>query len=446
MQYFFGPERRKEYTIAMLLSIVCVGFLLRFNYNSVTLLDNPIRGDAAYYFVYAQNLLEHSTFSKDRVNNPPIPDSFWSPGFPMFLAGVLAIADKLESNIYQTLLNFQLGLALCTIVLTFVLASMAMNRCYALVTAALVALSPHLVSMGAYALTETLACTLLLLALTLLAKGTHSKKAATLTSSGICFGLLFLVNPVTIFTAPLALGVLVLHTRNDDAQSVSWPTCRKVVLVILPMMILAGSWTLRSQINVPEGQPSSSSRLMMNLTAGLHSDYHARWRANPRDPNNPATLDARRIKGSYAEFGSVFWERLREDPTELTSWYVFGKPRLLWDWNIRIGQGDIYVYPVLYSLYHVSKPAIASYTLTKSIHPWLLGCALLSGLFIWRNRKSENGVIAAVYLSTVYISAIYVVTQAEPRYSIPLRPEMYMCAMYFVFRLQQLISKSRRPH
>jgi hypothetical protein len=44
----------------------------------------------------------------------------------------------------------------------------------------------------------------------------------------------------------------------------------------------------------------------------------------------------------------------------------------------------------------------------------------------------------AVYVMVVYVSAVYVILQAEPRYSIPLRPAMYLCAMFGLWKISRL--------
>jgi hypothetical protein len=39
-----------------------------------------------------------------------------------------------------------------------------------------------------------------------------------------------------------------------------------------------------------------------------------------------------------------------------------------------------------------------------------------------------------LYALPLYVSAVYVVFQSEPRYSIPLRPEMYLCASFALWK------------
>jgi hypothetical protein len=112
---------------------------------------------------------------------------------------------------------------------------------------------------------------------------------------------------------------------------------------------------------------------------------------------------------------------------------------MLWDWDILTGQGDVFVYPVKSSLYHKSKIALASRSIMKALHPLLFYVALFGVVLIFFAKKKYQDIVPFVlYAVLVYVSAVYVVLQSEARYAIPLRPEMYLCAM---FSLSIIVSK-----
>ena len=447
MQSISNTSPAGRLCLAALLIILIAGFSLRFSYNSETLMDNPVRGDAKYYIYYAFNLIEHQVFSKEYNVASPVPDSFWAPGYPVFLAAVMVAADTLGLRFFDLLLFTQLLLGVSTIALTYSLARMCTDKSWALVPAGLVALSPHLVSMGAYALTETLLGFLLVLGLTLISQGVKSGRSSFFGVGGGTLACAYLVNPVTAFIAPIACAIYFLGRKNNNPEDSIASSWKVLCLMLTPLVMVVSLWEIRNSSNVPAGAPDSSVRLMTNLTIGMHPDYHQRWLENPRDPNNPAVLDGQRIQNSYKKFAKVFMEYAKEDPLGFLSWYTLEKPVVLWSWNILIGQGDIYVYPVFYSLYHVSKTALATYAFSKSIHPWLLMCALLAGLYACRDmRPQEKQVFLMVYCSTLYMSAVYIVTQSEPRYSIPLRPEMYLCATYFIYGAARTYRRWKRAN
>jgi len=78
----------------------------------------------------------------------------------------------------------------------------------------------------------------------------------------------------------------------------------------------------------------------------------------------------------------------------------------------------------------------------KSLHFWLFGAALLSCIFMLLNRKRDESLIPIfLYVTLATISSVYVILQSEARYSIPMRPEMYLCAMYF---LENIVRKFKQ--
>ncbi len=203
-------------------------------------------------------------------------------------------------------------------------------------------------------------------------------------------------------------------------------------------------------INVQSGQSSSSNRLFKNLVIGSHSDFFDIYRANPRDPKNPATKDLKILNKSYSAFTGLLLKRFIQNPGHYAKWYLIDKPILLWSWDILIGQGDIFVYPVKVSFYDKSKIASATHLTMMSIHYWLFGFAIMGGILLFKSINSMPHTPIFLYITLIYVSAVYVVTQSEPRYSIPLRPEMYLCAVFFISKtfeyLKSIINKNTDNH
>jgi len=87
----------------------------------------------------------------------------------------------------------------------------------------------------------------------------------------------------------------------------------------------------------------------------------------------------------------------------------------------------------------------------KSIHEWLILLSLLGGVFLLKNGNSQRRqMVMLIYVCIIYISAIYVVLQSEPRYSIPQRPLMYLCAMFGLWQIscaaQKLLARKREKN
>ena len=428
----------------LLAVILLAAGILRYNYNEVTLNNYGVQGDAAAYLVYGTNLLEHGTFSRDRKNNPPVPDAFWSPGYPGFLAGSLKLARIFDLPRLKFLLAAQLALGLLTILFTYLLAKEFLPGFWPLLPSALVAMSPHLVAIGQNLLTETLFGCLLVFSIYFYVLGIDRNRRRYLFIAGIGFACAWLVNPVSLLVAPLLCAAALL-ARNSGSSPGRPSLWQVTIMLVTPLLLVVLLWTVRTSVSVPEGGLKSSDRLLTNLIIGMHSDYHDIWRANHSDKNNPATLDEAAIDGSFATFAQVLGDRVSAEPVSMMAWYLVRKPWVLWSWEVQVGYRDIYIYPIKRPLYERSAPAIVSYVLMKNTHTLLLLFAAAGIIFLPRKKQEKRWIPVVIYLSSIYISLVYIVTQADPRYSFPLRPELYLCATYFLASLVAVI-RSRNNH
>lgn len=395
-------------------------------------------GDASNYVQYANNLVDHGTFSKSHDTSDPMPDSFWAPGYPAFIAAAIW-AEKITGIKAYTLIMYSqsvIGALVC--VLSLLCARLFLGKMWSILAATLVAFSPHLISMGGYLLTETFFSFLLLASIYSLSIAFTQKKWWIFIISGVLFGLTYLVNPV-VFFAPILLisATACIVAAGKDRFPVNLKL--KLLSCLAFFFIIVGIWSIRNMISVPPGQSSSSKRLLINLVIGTHSNFFDIWRNNPRDPQNPATKDLKNLNESYIAFTDLLLKRIYQDPSHYAKWYLIEKPLLLWSWNILVGQGDIYVYPVKYSLYDRSGIAFITYIVMKSIHYWLFGLALTGILFLFKGINSQHHTPLFLYITLIYISTVYVVTQSEPRYSIPIRPEMYICAVFSISKISKYL-------
>ncbi|MCB1842076.1 MAG: phospholipid carrier-dependent glycosyltransferase, partial [Halioglobus sp.] len=286
----------------LLAFLLCGGGLLRYAYMHGTEVIMPGgAGDAGYYLRYAGNLVQHGVFSKDNSQTPPTPDAFWAPGYPLFLATLIATAERVGTDPYLVVRSAQIALGTAAIGLTFGLALSCVPASWALLAAALVALSPQLISTEQYLLSETLTLFLLLASLLLYVQGMQRTSTPLLLAAGVGFAFTYMTNPVTLFIAPVAIGVT-WFARRGDADDCPRVSRRNAALILGPLILAFSLWALRGAVSVPPEGPGAGSRLLTNLVQGMHPDFHARWRANPRDPENPAMVDLEYVDGSYARF------------------------------------------------------------------------------------------------------------------------------------------------
>ncbi|MCP5300457.1 MAG: glycosyltransferase family 39 protein [Chromatiaceae bacterium] len=418
--------------------IFLAALAMRWWYMERLVIPQPVRGDALQYVRYANNIMDHGVFSRG-TSTPPQPDGYFTPGYPLFLVACIRSAKAVGVDPYQFLLSTQAVIGALTAVLTFLLARLCIGLWASITAALLTVLSPHLVSHGGYILTETLFGFLLALALYLFASGILRRRHARLIASGGVFGYAYLVNPIVMFAPLLLTPVALIFARPNQTDR------RAIVVGLLLYLAVFGAWQWRNKVEVAHEASGSADRIFWNFIIGMHSDYHEIWRKNPRDPNNPADLDRKALGGSYQALAETLWQRVRQDPGHYLSWYLVKKPLQLWGWDILIGQGDIYVYPVTQSLYSTSRLAWLSEAVMKSLHYWLVAAALLGLLYLWRDeRPATRLTLISLYVALVYISVVYVLLHAEPRYSVPLQPEMHIGALYFLSQVFRSIDKLRR--
>ena len=414
---------------------------IRVSYFHDTLIDKPMRGDAASYVQYALNLVNYGTFSKDRASASPRPDAYWAPGYPAFLSAAMQLEKRFGLNFYKTTLYSQAAIGALIAVVTLLMGRLFLNHYAATLAAIFVAFSPHLISLGNYLLTETLFSLALLLSIYAYLLAFRLQYQWLYFLSGLLFGSAYLVNPVVILT-PVLFAALTVYLYKVNQKKDILTSLRLLAPCLLAFFVVVGGWSVRNAMNVSDDAPSGSNRLFTNLVIGMHHDYHAIWRANPRDPDNPAAVDESQLKGSYPQLANLLLERIRETPLQYAKWYFIQKPVMLWDWNILTGQGDIYVYPVERSLYDTSNAALLTYAVMRAAHYWLLAFAVLGLIFVYRQAHKPELAVSVplfLYVSLIYISSVYIVAQAEARYSIPLRPEMYLCAVYFMSEAARFI-------
>ncbi len=214
-------------------------------------------------------------------------------------------------------------------------------------------------------------------------------------------------------------------------------------------MLFSAGWIIRNNISLPPGSPAGDSRLVSTMSHGaypgfLYHDPKYKYFPYREDPMQPE------FGSSLHSFGKILWARFKENPVRYISWYVFKKPYYLWSWNILQGQGDVYIYPVTTSLYMENNNANLTREMVKIFHPVSLVLALVGVIFLILSKKECKSDRLPAYdlaifpfLVCIYYTAVYTITAPWPRYSVPLRPELYLCALWGLNTfMQHFIKKS----
>lgn len=432
--------RTNAFVVAL---IVAAGLFVRILYVNNTIIDTPIVRDAAQYVAYAHNLAFNGVYSQSPPGNNPRPDSYRSPGYPMMIAVVLRIAGI--KGFYGPLLYLQCILGGLVVLLIFVLSRNVLPPNWSLAATGLTVLSPHLISMSSYILTETLVSFLLLCALVAYVKALETQSRLLFVSAAVFFGLCYLANEIALLI-PLVLSVVSLSFIKDPKTG---KKALNLMIFLLVFVMFPAAWNVRNAINVPSDGKSNFHRALSAAAQGSYPKYvykDPRFVGFPyrEDPYFPEML------ASVSRFAEIVLDRAKERPGRYVSWYVIEKPYYLWSWNIVQGQ-DIYIYSVRTSLFHVSPVADLIKKIFRITHPAiviLMAMAIFlaaTRLIRGDSRIHRDIVIYSTTAIIVYWTVAHALLLSLPRYGIPLRPLTYFLAVWVLYESIHSFRSQKQP-
>ena len=415
-----------------LFTITLLALFLRVYYVKTAMVDHPIRGDAAQYYAYALNLTEHAIFSKDPPGGAVItPDSYRDPGYPLFLSAWMKAFGWAEVW-YAVVLLSQALLGALTVALTAQLGRYWLAPEWAAGAGLLMAVWPHSITINGYLLTETLFGFLCALGMLLCARACRCANPWWATAAGLVLGAAALTNAVLQPFGILMAGVLAWRKLAP----------RKIcVALAVGALLLPGAWAIRNmQVSSVGADNSSKDRALFTFVVGAWPDYGAAWHASlsadaAQKANAAVTLqmadtEYAALQASPMEGAKMILRRFSEHPWRYAVWYLFEKPYELWNWNIQIGQGDIYVYPTTNAPFQVNPAWMVLAAICHALNWLLLLLALASLFFVWTKRRWVDGggkqgsraALVGVICLLAFATLVYTLLQAEPRYSIAFRP------------------------
>jgi len=441
-------NRSKWRNFAILGLIISLALLLRVGFVHIILIEHgvkeaPVRADAEEYIKYGYNIAYRGVHSLEFPSPQPKPDSYRSPGFPIFIALAMRLTKGLA--FIPMTLYVQALLGTLTVLVTYLVAKRFMSGFMALLPALLVALSPHLVVMAGYFLTETLSGFLLALALLFFIQALECHRNHVFAVSGLLFGYGYLTNETYLFL-PILLGFLLI-LKSTRPPVFDKRIMGSVAVFLFFFSVFPAVWMTRNFIRVQDASRTGINRAIQTMSHGAYPGFiyntpEYKYYPYLEDPLQP------RFGTSIHAFAEILWQRVRERPARYLSWYLLEKPYYFWSWNILQGEGDVFVYPVKTSLYHENRAADMTKTLMHVMHPWilLLFIAGLPVLFLQRRHSVWGPVIGSspviLFIVCGYFTLIYVIFAPWPRYSIILRPELYICAVWSLKAYLRLIERT----
>lgn len=426
--------------LAWALSLLVVGALalgLRWYYVTHAVVYHPIRGDAVQYHAYAWNLAHKGVFSMAAPGTPgATPDSFRDPGYPVFLACLMKLFPGFDAW-YAAVLTLQCLLGALTVVMLQDAGRGWLPDRWLIGAGVLMAVWPHSVTMTSYVLSETLFGFLCATAFWWLARGLRRPTVWRFAASGLAFGLAALTNAILLpFAALVAAALLWRRTVRP----------RVALVLLVASLALPAAWSVRN-LQLPPAA-SSSGRALLNLVQGSWPEYHSAYRlAVSGDPQGQQIMQAigqesDLMLAAPAAGARHMAARMGVAPLHYLAWYL-SKPALLWGWSIRMGQGDIYVYPTVFSPYAENPVMRAMAAICQSINPLLMLLAL-AGLLLTMRRSTPGAIGLPVAVLAAYVTLVYSVLQAEPRYNIPFRGFECLLAAYAGWSLTFWVAKRRK--
>ena len=406
----------------MIVAATLVALFVRMYCVETTVVDGPVRGDAVAYVAYASNLAEYGVFSSSKPGAEIVLDSYRDPGYPFLVAALMRLVG--EDAWYPVLLRLQAILGAGTVAFTLLLGRRWLAAPWLGVAGLIMALWPHSVTITTYILTETLAGFLSLAWLWLLSVAGERWRVSLV--AGVVAGMAGLTTAV-LLPAGVVVALLLWATRKLGRAS--------ALALLIGSLLLPGAWALRGVGLTDTAITSSSSgRAAQNLVQGSWPEYHDSWRDCIYGDQGACLVQGHiesEISRLHADLGDglfVMMQRMADDPLKYAAWYL-SKPRLLWGWSIRIGQGDVFVYLARASPYHSNGFFRVTSAIAYALNFWLFvfAAALCAGVIVKLRVCSPEVVVLAAFLLNV--TAVYWLFQSEPRYSIPFRNLQILAAV-----------------
>ncbi len=412
-----SPPKRLIFWTLLVFSLA---LFLRLSYVATTVVNDPIRADALVYVEIAQNLIKYGVYAQaGQVANYFIP-----PGYPAFLAVLIWLTPE-DIDAYWVVLILQSVLGACTAALVFLTVRRFMNLHLSLLAGGLTIVSPHLIVMTGYVLTETLFTFLLSLSIFVLLEGWMRPSFKLVFFAGLIIGMAGLVRPsIAGFPVFLVIGSFIF-AKTETAKYLS-------IAYLVGLLFCTTGWLGWTNIN-QNSVRAPESLATKAFAFGIYPDLvykDQRFRGYPyrEDPNWD------NFSSSYLETAKVLLGRFVEDPVKYAKWYLVDKALLFWSPTILVGMGDVYVYPVTYSLFERNPVAKAIKSVMQTIHPIILMLNIIGFLIgLWMVLKKDSKINPGLHLMAtivfsllVYITLVHVVLAPLPRYSVPFRIPLYM--------------------
>lgn len=436
--------RKVDPRVVCALIIFLIAISLRLSYQNASIVNQPIRADAREYFFTAYNLFYNGVYSTEAPSDKNIkPRTIWrrTPGYPLFLYPFFYFSQTTnEFLINVTLAQAILGSLMC--VLTFFLALCFCPILVAFIAGSLTALSPHLIAMDDYLLSESLFTFVIVLAALIMVASFKKRSLGLVMTSGALFCFSSTIREISgllcLFVIPMFL--IGSHYWKIEGKN---RLCIALLSFFIGLALLQIPYAYNRNTIIAKSIPSPKESAWRHIVTGSDPDLRNFFRNKvvPEVKNHTEKMIEDKGYGV-----SVLAKRFREDPVTYLRWYLGGKFLFMWLWD-SMYVGDVYQYPMVVKGFHQGNWLSSLHRIMLCLHWPLFVFAIFGTLtFIlnWRHcrlRKFEDLLFVPV-LIFLYFSIVLTVLMPLPRYAIPLRPFIYILGCYGLMTIFNFFKRS----
>lgn len=436
--------------IVLGLALFCLALVLRLGYQQVSEIEHPIQKDARQYFAAAYNVVFHGVYATtlaDNDNQKPPPDVGRPPGYPLFLMPFMATSPTAEAFLKRTT-TAQAILGALTTLLVFLTGRLFMGLWGAGAAGGLTALSPHLVALDHFVLSESLFVFTLALGIYMVSLSLKRRSMGLPLAAGAVLGFAVLVRPIALFLGPWLAPVLIARKKGKPRSGLRLGVAQLLCILVGWSAVYTPYLAWRNHVTSGGSFTISDQSILHRVIGGMDVDMEHFIRAKT-DP------ELKRKRAAMAENPRLILEHLRERmveaPFETLGWYLGGKILFMWRWNNLYhggpgGIGDVYHYPMVKRGFHENALLKAVHGFMKILHWPLYVLTLLSPIFlVGRLRRDEKVRLALPsLLAFLYVAAVLTVLAPMPRYAIPVRPFAYLLAMVSLSEVARMVFHPKR--
>jgi 4-amino-4-deoxy-L-arabinose transferase-like glycosyltransferase len=427
------PLSMKEVAFVLVLFIFAFG--VRLIYQKESVIDFPIRADAAEYFSVAYNWDRFAIYSTSitlNTNTPPDQDFNRPPGYPMFLYPFIIISNSLNDFVGKVTMA-QALLGSCTVVLLYVMGRLALSIGWAMAAGLLTALSPHLIALDHYILSESLFTFVIVFASLLFGLYLYQKRIILILLSGCYFAFSALVKPIALLLGPfLCVCFFIIYAIKKKKELNRKSLIQPIGAFLLGFIIIYSPYFIYRNVSITEKKISISRQSFWeHFVRG--SDIGLRNFIKSKIEVETKAEMSRRIHDR--EYGvNVLINDFLARPFSYIGWYLGGKILFMWRWD-NIYQGDVYQYPMI-------KKGFEENFIIKLIHKMMfhlhwfiyalsIGASIFLIILLFRKPlENEHLIMFLAFLVFAYFALFLTLLMPLPRYAIPVRPFAFLLSIY----------------